>query len=168
MIILITGGARSGKSVEAERIALSLSGTPTYLATATIGDEEMADRVRRHQERRGRQWKTIEEPLLLGTLNITGDVVLLDCLTLWTTNVFFHCGEDIDASLAFIRTQFEQLIAHNATFVVVTNEIGMGGISDNEIMRKFTDLQGWVNQYVAKLAEEVIFMVSGIPVTIKK
>lgn len=100
---------------------------------------------------------------------MTGDVVLLDCLTLWATNVFFHCKEDPDESLTFLQEQFDKLTRDKATtFIVVTNEIGMGGISSNALVRKFTDLQGWLNQYVAALADEVVLMVSGIPVTIKK
>lgn len=169
MIILITGGARSGKSREAERRALQLSPHPTYLATATIGDDEMADRVRRHQERRGIQWHTIEEPIHIGAVEVKGEVVLLDCLTLWATNVFFHCGEDIDKALHFLQEEFDKLTAHRTTtFIVVTNEIGMGGVSSNALVRKFTDLQGWLNQYVAEQADEVVLMVSGIPMTIKK
>lgn len=167
MIILITGGARSGKSTEAEQRALSLSEHPTYLATAEARDGEMKDRIDRHQQRRGDRWHTIEEPIHLGQLDCTGEVVLLDCLTLWTTNVFFMMGEDIDKALAFIKEEFARLISHPATYIVVTNEVGMGGVSDNAMMRKYTDLQGWVNQHIARLADEVIFMVSGIPIKAK-
>ncbi|MDD7438242.1 MAG: bifunctional adenosylcobinamide kinase/adenosylcobinamide-phosphate guanylyltransferase [Bacteroidales bacterium] len=167
MIILITGGARSGKSTEAEQRAIALSNHPIYLATAEARDGEMKDRIRRHQERRGDRWRTIEEPIHLGRLDCTGEVVLLDCLTLWTTNVFFMMEEDIDKSLAFIKEEFDRLVQHPATYVVVTNEVGMGGVSDNAMMRKYTDLQGWVNQHIARLADEVIFMVSGIPLKVK-
>lgn len=166
-LILITGGTRSGKSSEAERRALALSSRPTYLATATVQDEEMADRVRRHQERRADKWDTIEEPLWLGRLDLSGKVVLVDCLTLWTTNVFFHVGEDVDKALAFIKEQLEELLSHPATYIFVTNEIGMGGVSGNAMMRKFADLQGWVNQHVASLSNEVVLMVSGIPLRVK-
>ena len=127
----------------------------------------MADRVRRHQERRADKWETIEEPLWLGRLDLSGKVVLVDCLTLWTTNVFFHVGEDVDKALAFIKEQLKELLSHPATYIFVTNEIGMGGVSSNAMMRKFSDLQGWVNQYVASLSDEVVLMVSGIPLKIK-
>lgn len=167
MIILITGGARSGKSTEAERRALALSDHPTYLATAEARDGEMKDRIRRHQERRGNNWRTIEEPVHLGQLDCTGKVVLLDCLTLWTTNVFFMMREDIDKALDFLKEEFARLVNHPATYIVVTNEVGMGGVSDNAMMRKYTDLQGWVNQHIAQQADEVIFMVSGIPLKVK-
>ncbi|MBR8729526.1 bifunctional adenosylcobinamide kinase/adenosylcobinamide-phosphate guanylyltransferase [Porphyromonas levii] len=167
MIILITGGARSGKSTEAERRALALSDHPIYLATAEARDGEMKDRIRRHQERRGNNWRTIEEPVHLGQLDCTGKVVLLDCLTLWTTNVFFMMREDIDKALDFLKEEFARLVNHPATYIVVTNEVGMGGVSDNAMMRKYTDLQGWVNQHIAQQADEVIFMVSGIPLKVK-
>lgn len=168
MITLITGGTRSGKSREAERIALARSPHPTYLATAKVLDEEMADRVRRHHERRQHQWHNIEEPLWLGQLDsLKGQVVLLDCLTLWSTNVFFHVGEDPDEALVFIKEQWAEMRPKVSDMILVTNEIGMGGISPNAMMRKFTDLQGWVNQFFAAQADEVILMVSGIPVKIK-
>lgn len=167
MIILITGGARSGKSTEAERRALELSAHPIYIATAEARDGEMKDRIRRHQERRGDAWRTIEEPLHLGKIDCTGEVVLLDCLTLWSTNVFFKMNEDIDLALSFIKEEFAKLISHPATYIIVTNEIGMGGVSENAMMRKYTDLQGWVNQYVAHESDKVLFMVSGYPVTVK-
>lgn len=166
-IILITGGSRSGKSTYAEQLALSLSDKPVYLATARIWDEEFRERVRRHQARRGPQWTNIEEEKQLSRHDLVGRVVLVDCLTLWATNFFFDGGGDVDATLAALKAEFDRFTAQEATFIFVTNEIGMGGVSDNEIQRKFTDLQGWMNQYVASRADEVILMVSGIPVKIK-
>ena len=166
-IILITGGSRSGKSTHAEQLALSLSDKPVYLATARIWDEEFRERVRRHQARRGPQWTNIEEEKQLSRHNLAGRVVLVDCLTLWATNFFFDGGGDVDATLAALKAEFDRFTAQDATFIFVTNEIGMGGVSDNEVQRKFTDLQGWMNQYVASRADEVILMVSGIPVKIK-
>lgn len=166
-IVLITGGARSGKSAYAEQLALSLSEAPVYLATARIWDEEFRERVRRHQERRGPQWTNIEEEKYLSRHPVAGRVVLVDCLTLWCTNFFFDLESQVDAALAAAREEFDRFTAQDATFLFVTNEIGMGGTSDNEIQRKFTDLQGWMNQYAASRADEVILMVSGIPVKIK-
>lgn len=168
-IILITGGARSGKSSYAEQLALSLSSTPVYLATAHIWDEEFRDRVRRHQERRGPQWTLVEEELHLSSHDFTGRTVLVDCLTLWATN--FFCREEQDAStdavLDALKSEFDRLVSQDATFIFVTNEIGMGGTSDNEVQRRFTDLQGWMNQYVASRADEVTLMVSGLPLKVK-
>ncbi|MBQ6956995.1 MAG: bifunctional adenosylcobinamide kinase/adenosylcobinamide-phosphate guanylyltransferase [Bacteroidales bacterium] len=166
-IVLITGGARSGKSAYAEQMALALSEAPVYLATARIWDEEFRERVRRHQERRGLQWTNIEEEKYLSRHPVAGRVVLVDCLTLWCTNFFFDLESQVDAALTAAREEFDRFTAQDATFLFVTNEIGMGGTSDNEIQRKFTDLQGWMNQYAASRADEVILMVSGIPVKIK-
>ena len=166
-IILITGGSRSGKSSYAEKMALELSPEPVYLATARIWDDEFRERVRRHQERRGPQWTNIEENKQLSRHDLTGRVVLVDCLTLWCTNFFFDLESDVDKALAAARDEFDRFTGQDATFIFVTNEIGMGGTSDNEIQRKFTDLQGWMNQYAASRADEVILMVCGIPVKIK-
>lgn len=166
-IILITGGARSGKSGYAEKLALSLSDAPVYLATARIWDEEFRERVRRHQARRGPQWTNIEEEKQLSRHDLSGRVVLVDCLTLWATNFFFDLESDVDRALAALQEEFDRFTAQDATFLLVTNEIGMGGTSDNAIQRRFTDLHGWMNQYAAARADEVILMVSGIPVKIK-
>lgn len=166
-IILITGGARSGKSGYAEKLALSLSDAPVYLATARIWDEEFRERVRRHQARRGPQWTNIEEEKQLSRHDLSGRVVLVDCLTLWATNFFFDLESDVDRALAALQEEFDRFTQQDATFIFVTNEIGSGGVSENAIQRKFTDLEGWMNQYVAQKADEVILMVSGIPVVIK-
>jgi adenosylcobinamide kinase/adenosylcobinamide-phosphate guanylyltransferase len=166
-IILITGGSRSGKSSYAEQLALSLSGTPVYLATARIWDEEFRERVRRHQERRGPQWTNIEEEKYLSRHDVSGRVVVVDCLTLWSTNFFFDLDSDVDRALDALKAEFDRFTDQDATFLFVTNEIGMGGTSDNALQRRFTDLQGWMNQHVAARADEVILMVSGIPVKIK-
>ena len=166
-IIMITGGQRSGKSEEAERRALSLSDTPVYMATAKVWDDELLERVRRHQERRGPQWTNIEEEIALSRHDVTGRVVLIDCVTLWLTNIFFQNGEDTDRALEAAKAEFDRFTAQDATFIFVTNEIGLGGVSDNAMQRHFCDLQGWMNQYIAKKADEVILMVSGIPMQVK-
>lgn len=166
-IILITGGARSGKSTHAEKLALSLSPNPVYLATARIWDEEFKQRVVRHQARRGPEWTNIEEEKTLSRHPLKGRVVLIDCVTLWCTNFFFDLKSDTDQALVAAKEEFNRFTAQDATFIFVTNEIGMGGTSENEIQRKFTDMQGWMNQYIAARADEVILMVSGIPVRIK-
>ena len=166
-IILITGGSRSGKSSYAEQLALELSDRPVYLATARIWDAEFRERVRRHQERRGPQWTNIEEEKQLSRHALAGRVVLVDCLTLWCTNFFFDLQSDVDRALAEAKAELDRFTAQDSTFILVTNEIGMGGTSENEVQRKFTDLQGWMNQYAASLADEVVLMVSGIPVKIK-
>lgn len=168
-IILVTGGQRSGKSTYAESLALSHSDSPVYIATAHIWDEEFRERVRKHQERRGPQWTNIEEEKRLSHYDVTGRVVLIDCLTLWATNFFFEAGDDtiIDDVLESIKLEFDAFTRQDADFIFVTNEIGMGGTSSNAVQRRFTDLLGWFNQYVASKADEVTLMVSGIPVKIK-
>ena len=166
-IILITGGARSGKSSMAEKMALSLAPNPIYLATARIWDEEFRQRVLRHQRNRGPQWTNIEEEKQLSLHDCTGRVVLVDCLTLWCTNFFFDLGADVEQALKEAQVEFDRFTAQEATFLFVTNEIGSGGVSTDEVQRKFTDLQGWMNQYVAQRADEVYLMVSGIPLRIK-
>jgi len=195
-IILITGGQRSGKSEKAEELALQLSPNPVYVATAHIWDDEFRERIRRHQERRGPQWTNIEEELYLSRHDLTGRVAVIDCVTLWLTNFIVgnalvgnaseRCSSVGNASerynseksasatlgsvahyLAAAKAEFDAFTAHDATFIFVTNEIGLGGTSENALQRRFTDLQGWMNQYIAARADEVILMVSGIPVKIK-
>ena len=166
-IILITGGQRSGKSSKAEELALSLAANPVYMATAHIWDDEFRERVRKHQERRGPQWTNIKEETALSQHDMTGRVVVIDCVTLWLTNFFFANDSDTSRSLELAKAEFDQFTAPDATYIFVTNEIGSGGVSDNAIQRKFTDLQGWMNQYIAQKADEVILMVSGIEVVIK-
>jgi len=166
-IILITGGQRSGKSTKAEELALSLSPNPVYLATAHIWDEEFRERVRKHQERRGPQWTNIEEETQLSLHDMTGRVIVIDCVTLWLTNFFFANNSDVDKSLELAKAEFDKFTEPDATYIFVTNEIGLGGVSENAIQRKFTDLEGWMNQYIASKADEVILMVSGIPIKIK-
>lgn len=165
-IILITGGQRSGKSSYAEQLALSLTAEPVYLATAHIWDDEFRQRVRRHQERRGPQWTNIEEERWLSRHDVAGRVVVIDCVTLWLTNFFFDTS-DTDATLRQAKAEFDRFTSQDATFIFVTNEIGSGGISDNALQRQFTDLEGWMNQYIAGRADEVVLMVSGIAVKIK-
>jgi len=165
-IILITGGARSGKSQYAEQLALQLSPNPVYVATAHVWDDEFRLRVKKHQERRGPEWTNIEEEKLLSRHDLSGRVAVIDCITLWCTNFFFEL-QDVSAALDVLKAEFDRFTAPDATYIFVTNEIGMGGVSDNAVQRKFTDLQGWMNQYVAAQADEVVLMVSGIAIKVK-
>mgnify|MGYP001806037381 CR=1 FL=1 len=165
---LITGGQRSGKSRYAQQLALQKSERPVYLATARIWDEDFKERVNRHKNDRGENWESIEIPVSISEAGIAGKVVLLDCITLWLTNLFFDFQKlSVDEILQMAIKEFDKFILPEADFLVVTNEIGMGGHGENETARKFTDLQGWMNQYIASKANEVTLMVSGIPVKIK-
>lgn len=169
-IYLITGGERSGKSTYAEKLALSLSPHPVYMATAHIWDEEFRQRVLRHQERRGPEWTNIEEEKHLSAHDVSGRVVLVDCLTLWANNFCFAEKEelfDTERVLKELKEELNRFTKQDATFIFVTNEIGMGGVSPNPLQRRFTDLLGWLNQYVASIADEVVLMVSGIEVKVK-
>lgn len=180
-IILVTGGQRSGKSTYAEKMALDLSGDNkcVYMATAKVWDDEFAKRVALHKQRRGEQWISIEEEKFLSKHNVAGKVVLIDCVTLWSTNFFFEIstsqenesssekGNVVKRSLEAVKDEFDKFTQQDATFVFVTNEIGLSGVSENKIQRQFTDLLGWLNQYIASKADDVYFMVSGIPIKIK-
>ena len=187
-IILVTGGQRSGKSLFADRMAKSLSANPVYVATAHVEDEEFRERVRIHQERRGPEWTTIEEEKYLSRHTVEGRVVLVDCCTLWLTNFFVKPNEQSDACissamarkrrmkfnffseaspLSQIEAEFDRLTAQDATFIFVTGEIGLGGTSANEVQRRFTDLLGAFNQYVAQRADEVYMLVSGLSIKLK-
>ena len=166
-IIFITGGQRSGKTSYAEQLALSLAEHPVYLATAHGWDEEFRQRIVRHQQNRGPRWVNVEEERVLSRHDFNGRVVVVDCLTLWCTNFFFDSNSEVEPALQALKTEFDRLIAQDATFLFVSNEIGLGGVSENQLQRRFTDLLGWMNQYVARSADEVYLMVSGIPVRIK-
>ncbi len=129
--------------------------------------------MKNHQQRRGPQWTNIEEEKHLSRHDIGGRVVVIDCITLWCTNFFFNRSKaeweqpSVDEALEAVKAEFNRFTTQDATFIFVTNEIGSGGVSDNAIQRRFTDLEGWMNQYVASQADEVVLMVSGIPVRIK-
>ncbi len=166
-IILITGGQRSGKSNYAQQTALSLSENPVYLATSRIWDEEHQKRIERHKADRGTEWTNIEEEKQLSNHRLENRVVLVDCVTLWATNFFFDNNSDVDLSLAMIKEEFDKLILQEAQFIFVSNEIGLGGTSENKAQRLFMDLQGWINQYIASKANKVYLMVSGIPLQVK-
>lgn len=166
-IVLITGGQRSGKSRYAHDRALSLSTNPVYLATSRIWDEEFRQRVLRHQHDRGPEWTTIEEEKQISKHLLPGRVIVIDCITLWGTNFFFDNKQDVERSLHQMKEEFNAFTQQEAIFLFVTNEIGMGGVSPDQTQRRFADLQGWINQFIAHKADEVIFMVSGIPTSIK-
>ena len=137
------------------------------MATARIWDEEFRQRVQKHQERRGPEWTNIEEAKYLCKYKVEGRVVLIDCVTLWCTNFFFDHQSSVKEALDEAKQEFDLFTKQDATFIFVTNEIGLGGTSENLIQRKFTDMQGWMNQYIASKADKVTLMVCGIPVTVK-
>jgi adenosylcobinamide kinase/adenosylcobinamide-phosphate guanylyltransferase len=166
-IILITGGARSGKSSYAQSRALQLSNNPVYVATAKNWGGDFDDRIKRHQQNRDEKWINYEEQFYVSKLPLKNKVVLIDCVTLWLTNFFIKHKQDIDASLQEFKNEIDAIAALQGSFIIVTNEIGMGVHAETEAGRHFTDLQGWANQYVAAKANEVVLMVSGIAMKIK-
>ncbi|MEQ8357573.1 MAG: bifunctional adenosylcobinamide kinase/adenosylcobinamide-phosphate guanylyltransferase [Kiloniellaceae bacterium] len=166
-VTLVLGGARSGKSAYAERLAERRPGACIYLATATAGDPEMAARIAEHQLRRGERWRTEEAPLdLVGALKDTASVqgvVLVDCLTLWLSNILLRdlnvedeCGKLI-----------EELPALAGPVIFVSNEVGLGIVPDNALARRFRDDAGRLNQAVAAAAQSVVFMAAGLPLVLK-
>lgn len=166
-ITFIIGGARSGKSRYAQERALQQSDHPVYIATARLWDDDFRDRVARHRRERGEGWTLLEEEKHLGRLPLTGKVAVIDCVTLWVTNFFSDLDYDIDACLAACKQEIGQLLQQETVLLIISNEIGMGLHPQTEAGRKFTDLQGWINQFLAANADEVIFMVSGIPLKLK-
>ncbi|PKQ60592.1 adenosylcobinamide kinase/adenosylcobinamide phosphate guanyltransferase [Labilibaculum filiforme] len=167
MIHLITGGQRSGKSIFAEELALSLNSKPVYLATSRIWDEAHRQRIEVHKQRRGSQWTSIEEEKFLSKYNFTGKLVLLDCITLWMNNFFFDNGEDDKKSLLEASEELDKLFSQDCDWIIVTNELGLGGHPGNKIAMRFNDLQGSINQYIAKKADRVTLIISGLPLEIK-
>lgn len=183
-LILITGGARSGKSEFAEQLAEQLVGenaprlSLAYIATAQIFDEEMKQRVKLHQARRSGCWLTAEAPFNahLTVLEVAQrcDVILFDCLTLYLSNLLLapDAPTNDEQHLSEVLCQIDLLIsacrAGNKPVIIVTNEVGMGIVPENALARKYRDWAGWVNQRVAQAADQVYFVVSGIPIEIKR
>src|SRR6185437_6301697 len=168
MMIFITGGARSGKSRYAQERALQFSGNPVYVATARIWDEEFRNRVDRHRQDRDERWTLLEEEKYIGGLSLDGKTAVIDCVTLWINNFYSDLRYDAEACLEACRQEVDRLLQQEARIIIISNEIGMGMHADTEAGRKFTELQGWVNQYITGRADEVIFMISGIPLTVKQ
>jgi adenosylcobinamide kinase / adenosylcobinamide-phosphate guanylyltransferase len=168
MIYLITGGERSGKSSYAENLAKDLAENPMYVATARKWDDDFQKRVDRHQKDRDERWVNIEKEKYLSEIDFSGKVAIVDCVTLWLTNFFVDNKNDVALSLEQAKAELDAIAKQeNTTIIIVTNEIGMGVHAETHIGRKFTELQGWMNQYIAKNADTVVLMVSGIPVKIK-
>lgn len=164
--ILITGGARSGKSRIAEHRVLQMGQPAHYIATAQAWDDEMRARIAEHQARRGAEWITHAEPLdLVGTLTATDGKGprLVDCLTLWLTNLMLGNHDWRAAGQALLAALPQQ----SSPVVFVTNEVGMGIVPENALARAFRDAAGTLNQWIAAEADEVIFAVSGLPMKVK-
>lgn len=164
---LILGGVRSGKSKYAMQLAMQLSSSPVYVATARVWDDDFKKRVGRHQADRAAQWVTIEEPKYLSKLELGGHVVVIDCVTLWLTNFFVDAEGDVEKTLQAMQAEFDELCKQHATLIFVSNEVGMSIHNTTELGRKFADAQGWINQYIAARASKVVLMLAGIPISVK-
>ena len=166
-ITFITGGARSGKSSFALKQASRIAGKKAYIATAEALDEEMRKRIEDHRKQRGKEWDTFEEPLMVAeVIKKIGDqynAVVLDCLTLWLSNIM-HANLSIEAE---IERLISSLLSHQTSIFIVSNEVGMGIVPENEMARKFRDMAGLLNQKVTGAADEVYIVIAGIPLRIK-
>lgn len=166
-VTLVLGGARSGKSVYGERLAERFGGPMTYLATAEAGDDEMTARIADHRARRGNRWTTVEEPLELADAvtraDKSGGAVLVDCLTLWIANLM---AVERDIAAESLRLA-ECLKAVEGAVVLVTNEVGLGIVPDNADARAFHDHAGRLNQSIAQVAHNVVFVAAGLPMILK-
>jgi adenosylcobinamide kinase/adenosylcobinamide-phosphate guanylyltransferase len=162
-IVLVGGGARSGKSRHALALARAAGARLAFLATATAGDDEMRARIAAHRQERGAEFTTFEEPLdVAGVIEREGgrfDAIVVDCLTLWVSNAMFAGGER--------RDFLEAAAAAPARVILVTNEVGCGIVPENELAREFRDRAGRLNQRAAEAAVEVYWMIFGIPLKVK-
>jgi adenosylcobinamide kinase/adenosylcobinamide-phosphate guanylyltransferase len=166
--VLVLGGARSGKTGFAERLAMRSGEHPLYLATAQALDAEMAERVRMHQQQRHGRFSTLEEPIALATA-LKGaatqhDVILVDCLTLWITNLLGtnrNVAQAVDELIATLSD------VDGCRVIFVSNEVGLGIVPDNALARMFRDLAGAAHQRLAEICTEVHFVIAGLPMTLK-
>ena len=168
-IILVTGGARSGKSKYAEQRAQELGGRRLYIATAEANDDEMAQRITEHKKRRGNDWTTVEEPVELSSVLLAQrgrtDCALVDCLTIWLSNLLLH--RDAEYAGQQVELLVQNLPRLDFHVVLVTNEVGWGIVPDNALARQFRDLAGRANQRIAESAHEVVLTVAGMPMIVK-
>jgi len=165
-LTLVLGGARSGKSRYAENLIAVLGSPWVFVATAEPGDAEMTERIALHRSRRGKDWQTVEAPhdLSAALAAVATDTpVLVDCLTLWLSNRML-ARADLEAEIARLEAA---LNSRRAPVVLVSNEVGFGIVPDNELARRFRDLQGRLNQRMAALADRVVLMVAGLPIVVK-
>lgn len=174
MITFVLGGAKSGKTTFALKYAETLTGFDNYyyIATATAYDDEMEEKIRKHKEERSKIWITIEEPIniisQIQSLKSSSTLVVLDCLTLWITNLLsanYNCQKYFEELLKELKTIKE---SKNFWIIIISNEVGLGVVPINKLARFFRELSGSLNQKIAEIANEVFFIISGLPLTLKK
>jgi adenosylcobinamide kinase/adenosylcobinamide-phosphate guanylyltransferase len=174
-LTFILGGARSGKSGYGERLAQSWAGEVLFVATAQPFDEEMVERIERHQNNRPSQWRTVEAPTKVAAAigDETAEIVLLDCVTLLVTNLILGLGDGLDEAGAqsAVDAEIDDLLAKmaawNGRWIIISNEVGLGIVPDNQLSRIYRDVLGRANQRLAAAANEVVMMVAGLPLVIK-
>jgi len=167
VIALVLGGARSGKSRYAARVATQLTASPVILATSRVFDADHAARIARHRAERGPEWTTIEEERAIARAELAGRVVVVDCATLWLTNLFIDAKQNMTETHDAARAELARVALIDATWIFVSNELGMAPHAATEMGRKFVDLQGFLNQDIAARASAVTLMVAGIPLAVK-
>jgi adenosylcobinamide kinase/adenosylcobinamide-phosphate guanylyltransferase len=169
-VTLVLGGARSGKSRYAQQLA-EQSRRVVVVATAKASDEEMRVKIQRHREDRPKDWLTVEEPLelpkVLAQYELECDVIVVDCLTLFAANLLEIGGEDVDAIESRVEALCEALRTVQCAVVVVSNEVGSGVVPEYPLGRRYRDLLGEINQRVARVADDVVLMVAGLPLALK-
>jgi adenosylcobinamide kinase/adenosylcobinamide-phosphate guanylyltransferase len=165
--ILLLGGARSGKSRFGQQLARQLTPRPVYLATSRRWDDEHAARIERHRADRGPEWVTVEEPLEIASAALGHPVVVLDCVTLWLTNVFAREDSDLERSLSAAKQEIDRCLRRVNTWILISNELGQGVHASTPSARRFVDLQGFINQHLASQVETVALMVAGLPHVVK-
>lgn len=166
-IIYVSGGRRSGKSGYAEKLALARTDKPVYIATSRIWDNDHGERVRLHRERRSQNWQTVEEEKWISGIQLKGNTALLDCVTLWLTNFFEDHQYNASSALEEALQEWNRFNEQDGTLLVVSNELGMGLHPVEKGSRDFVDIHGRLNQYIAAMAQEAYFMVSGLPLKLK-
>ena len=169
-VTLVLGGARSGKSRYAQQLA-EQSGRVVFVATAKISDDEMRAKIERHREDRPKEWLTVEEPLelprVLSGYELNCDMIVVDCLTLYAANLLEAEGEDDSAIDRRIAALCEALQRTQCAIVLVSNEVGNGIVPSHPLSRQYRDLLGELNQKIAKLADDAVLMVAGLPLALK-
>ena len=169
--VLVIGGAKSGKSRISLDICNKQAGNKIFIATAQALDTEMKERIQRHREERGGDWVTIEEPIAIvdkiREYDSKGTIILLDCLTLWISNLFMEYGESYEPVYELVNVLNEQLKKLKGVTVIVSNEVGMGIVPENDLARRYRDIAGSLNQRIADTARKVLTVMVGIPLVLK-
>lgn len=167
---LVLGGCRSGKSAFAEQFVSERYETKTYLATMQAGDDELRERIKRHKEKRSDKWELIEEPIFITQALIDShkstQVFLVDCVSMWLTNMLMEGLSDMEIE-NMVENLVQEIRRPAVSMVFVSNEVGLGIVPESQLSRRFRDLAGWTNQYLASICNNVFFIAAGCPLKLK-